>query len=202
MKIMFSCIHFPVWSYPPKMMREKKTVFYTGKLYGLTGMRVLHSKWAWPCMYPISLLPGSSLLDLLAYMWWYTADTEIKVPPGWELSKTFFWKFWIGRNTVLEHSEFYFFVCVCVFLLFCFLVVFFILFSRYVTHFHEMSLINLKFGNLRYLHASNLQVLLVILTLKSRFYSKKFGCDMFLKVACVAEAILRKSALKFSLCIE
>ena len=48
----------------------------------------------------------------------------------------------------------------------------------------------------------NLQVLLVILILKSRFYSKKCGHDMFLKVACVAEAILRKSALKFSLCIE
>ena len=36
MKIMFSCIHFPIWSYPPKIM--KKTVFYTAKLYGLTGM--------------------------------------------------------------------------------------------------------------------------------------------------------------------
>ena len=34
MKIMFSCIHFPVWPYPPKII----TVFYTGKLYGLTGM--------------------------------------------------------------------------------------------------------------------------------------------------------------------
>ena len=64
-----------------------------------------------------------------------------------------------------------------------------------------MSL-NLKFGNLRYLHVSNLQVLLVILIFKSRFYSTKCGCDVFLKVACVAEAILRKSALKFSLCIE
>ena len=70
-----------------------------------------------------------------------------------------------------------------------------------VTRSHEMSL-NLKFGNLRYLHASNQQVLLVILILKSRFYSKRCGCDAFLKVACVAEAILRKSALKFSLCIE
>ena len=37
MKIMFSCIHFPVWPYPPKIM--EKNVFYTGKLYGLTGMR-------------------------------------------------------------------------------------------------------------------------------------------------------------------
>ena len=36
MKIMFSCIHFPVWPYPPKIMREN--VFYIGKLYGLTGM--------------------------------------------------------------------------------------------------------------------------------------------------------------------
>ena len=36
MKIMFSCIHFPIWLYLPKIM--KKTVFYTGKLYGLTGM--------------------------------------------------------------------------------------------------------------------------------------------------------------------
>ena len=52
---------------------------------------------------------------------------------------------------------------------------------EYVTRSHEMSL-NLKFGNLRYLHVSNLQVLLVILILKSRFYSKKCGCDVFLKV--------------------
>ena len=36
MKIMFSCIHFPVWPYPPQ--NNEKTVFYTGKLYGLTGM--------------------------------------------------------------------------------------------------------------------------------------------------------------------
>ena len=35
MKIMFSCIHFPIWPYPPEIM----TIFlYTGKLYGLTGM--------------------------------------------------------------------------------------------------------------------------------------------------------------------
>ena len=70
-----------------------------------------------------------------------------------------------------------------------------------VTRSHEMSL-NLKFGNLRYLHVSNLQVLLVILILKSRFYSKICGSDVFLRVACVAEAILRKSALEFLLCIE
>ena len=71
----------------------------------------------------------------------------------------------------------------------------------YVTCSLEMSL-NLKLGNLRYLHVSNMQVLLVTLILKSRLYSKKCGCDVFLKVACVAEAILRKSALKFSLYIE
>ena len=51
--------------------------------------------------------------------------------------------------------------------------------------------------NLKYLHISNMQVLLVILIRKSRFYSRKCGCDVFLKVACVAGAILRKSALKF-----
>ena len=62
--------------------------------------------------------------------------------------------------------------------------------------------LNLKFGKLRCLHVSNLKVLLVILILKSRFYSKTCGCDVFLKVTCVAEAILRKSALKFLLCIE
>ena len=45
MKIMFSCIHFAVWPYPPKNNeRKKKEVFYTGKLYGLTGMQYnLHS---------------------------------------------------------------------------------------------------------------------------------------------------------------
>ena len=35
MKIMFSCIHFPIWPYPPRIMKK---LFYTGKLYGLTGM--------------------------------------------------------------------------------------------------------------------------------------------------------------------
>ena len=35
MKIMFSCIHFPVWPYPPP---NNEKLFYTGKLYGLTGM--------------------------------------------------------------------------------------------------------------------------------------------------------------------
>ena len=39
MKILFSCIHFPIWPDPPKLM--KKNVFYTGKLYGLTGMMLL-----------------------------------------------------------------------------------------------------------------------------------------------------------------
>ena len=33
MKIIFSCIHFPVWPYPPKTMK---------KLYGLTGMKAVH----------------------------------------------------------------------------------------------------------------------------------------------------------------
>ena len=73
--------------------------------------------------------------------------------------------------------------------------------TKCVIRSHEMSL-NLKFGKLRCLHVSNLQVLLVILILKSRFYSKTCGCDVFLKVAFVAEAILSKSALKFLLCIE
>ena len=58
----------------------------------------------------------------------------------------------------------------------------------FVTCSHEMSL-NLKFGNLRYMHVSNLQVLLVILILKSHFYSVLCGCDVFLKVACAVEAI-------------
>ena len=66
-----------------------------------------------------------------------------------------------------------------------------------MTRSHEMRL-NLNFGNLRYLHVSNLQVLLVILILKSRLDSKKCGFDVFLQDAGVAEAILRKSALKFS----
>ena len=65
-----------------------------------------------------------------------------------------------------------------------------------VTRSYEMSL-NLKYGNMGYLNVSNLQVLLIILILKSCFYSKNCGCDVFLKVACVAEAILRKLALNF-----
>ena len=44
--------------------------------------------------------------------------------------------------------------------------------TSFVNNSHEMCL-NLKFGNLRYLHVSNLQVLLAFLILKSRFYSKK-----------------------------
>ena len=36
MQIMFSCIHFPVWPYPPQ--NNDIFLFYTGKLYGLTGM--------------------------------------------------------------------------------------------------------------------------------------------------------------------
>ena len=35
MKIMFSCIHFPIWPYPP----QNNEKLYTGKLYGLTGMK-------------------------------------------------------------------------------------------------------------------------------------------------------------------
>ena len=70
-----------------------------------------------------------------------------------------------------------------------------------MTRSHEMSF-NLKRGNLRYLHVSNLQVLLVILILKSHLCCKRFGRDVLLNVACVAEAIWRKSTLKFSLCIE
>ena len=80
-------------------------------------------------------------------------------------------------------------------------------FQKIVTRSHEMSL-NLKFANLRYLHVSNLQVPLVILILKSLQIThstpkiNKCGCDVFLNVAYVPDAILRKSALKFSLCIE
>ena len=69
----------------------------------------------------------------------------------------------------------------------------------YVTCSHEMSV---KIWQFEVLRVSNLQVLLVILVLKSRFYSRKCGCDVFLKVTCVAKTILKKSALKFSLCIE
>ena len=35
MKIMFSCINFPISLYPPQIMKK---LFYAGKLYGLTGM--------------------------------------------------------------------------------------------------------------------------------------------------------------------
>ena len=37
----FSCIHFPIWPYPPQ--NNEKNVFYTSKLYGLTGMTVSHN---------------------------------------------------------------------------------------------------------------------------------------------------------------
>ena len=40
MKIMFSCIHFPIWPYPPKIMKKKEEVFFTSKLYGLTSMNI------------------------------------------------------------------------------------------------------------------------------------------------------------------
>ena len=40
-KITFSCIHVPIWPYPPKLMEKKTTtVFYTSKLYRLTGMLI------------------------------------------------------------------------------------------------------------------------------------------------------------------
>ena len=55
---------------------------------------------------------------------------------------------------------------------------------------HEISL---QIWLFEILHVSKLQVLLVVLILKSPFYSKKCGCDMFLKVAGVAEAILKKN---------
>ena len=48
MKIMFSCIHFPVWPYPPKIM--KKLYFILGKLYGLTGMWLHHDSQNWKLM--------------------------------------------------------------------------------------------------------------------------------------------------------
>ena len=35
---MFSCIHFPIWPYPTPTPHNENTVFYTAKLYGLTGM--------------------------------------------------------------------------------------------------------------------------------------------------------------------
>ena len=75
-----------------------------------------------------------------------------------------------------------------------------------MTRSHEMSL-NLKFWQFEITiytcaNVSNLQFLLVILALKSRFYSKQCGRDVIWKVACVAEAILGKSALKLSQSIE
>ena len=60
--------------------------------------------------------------------------------------------------------------------------------------------LNLKFGNLRYLHVSNLQVLLIILRLTGCL--DHVSAQKNVAVTYVAEAILRKSALKFSLCIE
>jgi len=60
--------------------------------------------------------------------------------------------------------------------------------------------LNLKFGNLRYLRVSNLQVLLIILRLTGCL--DHVSAQKNVAVTYVAEAILRKSALKFSLCIE
>ena len=57
-KIMFSCIPFPVWPYPPKIMEK---LFYTGKLYGLTGMQLSifpHCFHLWPIYeWPYVVLP-------------------------------------------------------------------------------------------------------------------------------------------------
>ena len=47
-----------------------------------------------------------------------------------------------------------------------------------MTHSHEMSL-NLKFGNLRYLHVSNLQVLLISLILNHVSTSKNVDMTCF-----------------------
>ena len=38
MKIMFSCIHFTLWPYPPKYIYIFLNLLYNRKLYGLTGM--------------------------------------------------------------------------------------------------------------------------------------------------------------------
>ena len=71
---------------------------------------------------------------------------------------------WLTRQSTVCRSVFFVFVW--------FLMSSDVIWHHYVTRSHEMSL-NLKFGNLRYLHVSNLQVLLVILIIKSRFCSKK-----------------------------
>jgi len=52
----------------------------------------------------------------------------------------------------------------------------------------------LESGEYRYIKRST--------TTTTMFLLQKCGGGVFLKVACVAEAILRKLALKFSLCIE
>ena len=67
-------------------------------------------------------------------------------------------------------------------------------------HSHKMSL-NLKFGNLRYLHVSICKFCSLFSYL-NHVSTPTNVTDLFLKVACVTEAILRKSPLKFSLCIE
>ena len=45
MKIVFSCIHFPAWPYPPPPPPEIMKKLYTGKLYGLTGMDDHNQNW-------------------------------------------------------------------------------------------------------------------------------------------------------------
>ena len=69
-----------------------------------------------------------------------------------------------------------------------------------VTRSHKISL-NLKFGSLRYLHVSNLQVLLVILILKSRFYSKE-NVDVKCFCRLYGGGHFEKISWKLSLCIE
>ena len=130
-------------------------------------------------------------VKLLSTSWSSLASVNIKVNS--ELNTTTKWKGWSAKQ---EHNQIYLQLYT-----WCY---------KEHTHgclhrgilptcSHQMSL-NLKSGNLKYLHISNLQVLLAFFTLKSCFYSQKCGCDAFLKVACVAEVILRKSAFKFSLC--
>ena len=65
MKIIFSCIHFPVWPYPPQ--NNEKNVFYTGKLYGLTGMWNMHYAHFEPSLLYTDILssPEISFLVLL-----------------------------------------------------------------------------------------------------------------------------------------
>ena len=58
-KIMFSCIHFPAWPYPPKIMGKKEEYF---KLFGLTGK-------IFP---PTCSLKGNALQQLWIPSWGYS----------------------------------------------------------------------------------------------------------------------------------